>query len=224
MTSTASFPLVSGDFISDALASMKAAADSAMSRVQAALTTDATALGRIVSQYRSTLADIGPRVVAVHKRVAEARAKDPANPVLLALQARTTGMLGQWMAHTRGYAAEERPATEAEKGKAIQVGFVPVLIAVVAGGAVVSLSLAGVAWAVVHYEEAQTLQQQVAAVERDPSLAAPLATLNQTAPSSGAPTLPTPGNDKGGGGWGWIAAALGLGAAAVYLLPKLGKG
>jgi len=143
MTSNASFPLVSGDFISDALATMKAAADSAMPRVQAALTTDATALGKIVSHYRSILADIGPRVVAIHKRVAEARAKDPANPVLLALQARTTGMLGQWMAHTRGYAAEERPATAAEKGKAIQVGFVPVLIAVVAGGAVVSLSLAG---------------------------------------------------------------------------------
>jgi hypothetical protein len=195
-----------------------------MSRVQAALTTDATALGKIVSNYRSILADIGPRVVAVHKRVAEARAKDPANPVLLALQARTTGMLGQWMAHTRGYAVEERPATDAERGKAIQVGFVPVLIAVVAGGAVVSLSLAGVAWAVVHYEEAKTLQQQVAAVERDPSLAAPLATLNQTAPSSDGPALPMPGNDKGGGGWGWIAAALGLGAAAVYLLPKLGKG
>ena len=114
MTSTASFPLVSGDFISDALATMKAAADSAMSRVQAALTTDATALGKIVSNYRSILADIGPRVVAIHKRVAEARAKDPANPVLLALQARTTGMLGQWMAHTRGYAVEERPATEAD--------------------------------------------------------------------------------------------------------------
>ena len=224
MTPAATLPLVSGDFVSEALATMKAAADSAMSRVQAALTTDANALGKIVSNYRSILADIGPRIVAIHKRVAEARAKDPANPVLLALQARTTGMVGQWLAHTRGYAAEERPATAAEKGKAIQVGFVPVLIAVVAGGAVVSLSLAGVAWAVVHYEEAKTLQQQVAAVERDPSLAAPLAKLNQTAPSSDGPTLPMPGGSSGSSGWGWIAAALGLGAAAVYLLPKLGKG
>ena len=38
--------------------------------------------------------------------------------LLLALPARPTGMLGQWMARTRGYALEERPATEAdEKGE-----------------------------------------------------------------------------------------------------------
>ena len=223
MTSTASFPLVSGDFVSDAIARMKSAADAALSKVQAVLATDPTSVGKVVAHYRSILADTGPRIVAVHRRVAEARAKDPANPVLLTLQARTTAMLGQWTAHVRGYAPEERPATDTEKGKAIKVGAVPV-VAIAVAAAVVAVSLAGVAWAVVHYEEAQTLQQQVAAVERDPSLAAPLATLNQTAPSSDAPTLPMPGGSSGGGGWGWIAAALGLGAAAVYLLPKLGKG
>lgn len=222
MAALATLPALSGDFILDAIATMKTAAQAAVARVQTALASDPLSLGKVVSQYRSLLADTGPRIVALHARVTELRAKDPSNPVLVGLQARTASLVARWTAHVRGYAPEERPASEAEKGKAIQVGFVPALITVVAGGAVVSVSLAGVAWAVVHYEEAKTLQQQVSAVERDPSLASAIATLNQTAPQSSAPTLPGPPGK--GGGWGWIAAALGLGAAAVYLLPKLGKG
>ena len=77
MTPTATLPLVSGDFVSDAITRMKSAADAALSKVQAVLATDPTSVGKVVAHYRSILADTGPRIVAAHRRVAEARAKYP---------------------------------------------------------------------------------------------------------------------------------------------------
>ena len=132
-------------------------------------------------------------------------------------------LLTAWTAHAQGYTQYERPATEAERAGAVRVSGAPaVIIALAAAGAVIAVSLTGVAWAVVHYKEAQTLADEIALIERDPSLAEAIARVNESAPSSSPPVDPTkPG---GGGGWGWLLAALGLAGAAIFVVPKLGKG
>jgi hypothetical protein len=138
------------------------------------------------------------------------------------LQARTVELLTAWSAHARGYTQYERPATEAEKGGAIQIGAAPVvIIAIAVAGAVIAVSLTGVAWAVVHFKEAQTLADEIALLERDPALADAIARINESAPSSGPPDVPAP---ESGSGFFWFLAAAGVAAAAIFIVPKLGKG
>ncbi len=114
----------------------------------------------------------------------------------------------------------ERPADEAEKGNAVQIGWAGIVIALAVAGAVIAVAFTGVAWAVVHYKEAQTLSDEVALVEKNPSIADQLAKINETAPSSAPPAPP----DPSGSGWGWFLAALGIAGAAIFIVPKLGKG
>jgi hypothetical protein len=154
-------------------------------------------------------------VAAVH-----ALAAKPGDAELTAKLRRIIELLTTWAAHAKGYTWYERPATEAEKGKAIAVGWTGIVIALAAAGAVIAVSFTGVAWAVVHYKEAQTLADEVALLEKDPRLADAIAKLNQTAPNS--PTS-DPANPGGGGGWVWVLGALGLAGAAFFFLPKLGK-
>jgi hypothetical protein len=154
--------------------------------------------------------------------VIQARSKNPTDPTLIAMERRTVELLTAWTAHARGYTAYERPATEAEKGGAIVIGVAPVvIIAIAVAGAVIAVSVTGIAWAVVHYKEATILADEVAIIEQNPALADALAKLNESAPSS-AP--PDPTNPDSGGGFGWFLAAAGLAAAAIFIVPKLGKG
>ena len=103
----------------------------------------------------------------------------------------------------------------------MSVGWAGIIIALAIAGAVIAVSLTGIAWAVVHYKEAQNLSDEVALIERDPSIADQLAKVNQTAPGSAPPDPTAP---AGTSGWVWLLGALGVGAAAVFLLPKIGKG
>ena len=133
---------------------------------------------------------------------------------------RTIELLTVWAAHAQGYTAYERPASDAERPQAIRVGVAPAVIIVIAiAGAVIAVSVTGIAWAVVHYKEAQVLSDEIALIEQNPALADAIAKVNQSAPSS------SPADDAAsmGGGWGWLLAALGIAGAAAFILPKLGK-
>ncbi len=214
---------VSAASVLERMNAMRISAEQSLTQVQAYLASTPQPLAKVVAGYRALLADSGRRIVQAQVKVIQARATNPTDPTLAALERRTVELLTMWTAHAQGYTAYERPATEAEKTGAIQVGVAPVvIIAIVIGAAVIAISLTGIAWAVVHYKEAQTLSDEVALVEKNPSIADQLAKINETAPSSAPPDPTKPGSDSGG--WVWFLAALGIAGAAIYIVPKLGKG
>ena len=224
MASPTTFP-VSTDSVLTLMNDMRIAAEQSLARVEAYAATNAQALAKVVVGYRAIVADTGARLVRAQVQITIALSKKPGDPTLTALLKRTIELLTLWTAHAKGYTVYERPATEAEKGNAVRVGVAPaVIIAIAVGAAVIAVSITGVAWAVVHYKEAQTLSDEVSIVERNPSLADALARLNTTAPSSPTPDPTNPGGGGSGGGWGWLLAALGLAGAAFFIVPKLGKG
>ncbi len=213
---------VNTDSVVERIQAMRISAEGALGSVQASLAKSAEPLARVVAAYRELVGKTGSRIIQAQVKVIQARSKNPTDPTLIAMERRTVELLTAWTAHARGYTAYERPATEAEKGGAIAIGVAPVvIIAIAVAGAVIAVSVTGIAWAVVHYKEATILSDEVAIIEQNPALADALAKLNETAPSS-AP--PDPTNPDSGGGFGWFLAAAGLAAAAIFIVPKLGKG
>ena len=85
----------------------------------------------------------------------------------------------------------------------------------------IAVSFTGVAWAVVHYKEATILSDEVALIEANPALADALAKVNASVPSSSPPDDVA---KAGGSGFGWFLGAIGIAAAAIFIVPKLGKG
>lgn len=214
-------PAVNSASVAERIAAMQLSAEACVANIESAALQNAQPIARVVVAYRVLLADTGSRLVQAQVKVAVARSKAPTDPALAALERRVLALLTTWAAHANGYGTYERPATEAEKSNAIEVGVAPaIIIALAVAGAVIAVSLTGIAWAVVHYKEAQTLADEVALVERDPSIADQLAKVNQTVPSSRLPEPPTPTDS----GWGWLLLGLGVAGAAVYFLPKFGKG
>ncbi len=215
---------VSAEAVSERIQAMRITAEQSLARVQMVATENAQTLAKVCAGYRAIIADSGSRLIRAQVSVIQALAKKPDDPALTALLRRTVELLTSWSAHAKGYGAYERPATDAEKGGAIEVGVAPVvIIAIAAAGAVIAVSMTGLAWAVVHFKEAQVLSDEIAIIERDPALADAIDRINTTAPNS---TPPDPSNPDGGkgGGWGWLLAALGLAGAAIFIVPKLGKG
>ena len=213
---------VNTESVIERIQAMRISAEGALGSVQASLAKSAEPLARVVAAYRELVGKTGSRIIQAQVKVILARSKNPTDPTLIAMERRTVELLTAWTAHARGYTAYERPATEAEKGGAIAIGVAPVvIIAIAVAGAVIAVSVTGIAWAVVHYKEATILADEVAIIEQNPALADALAKLNETAPSS-AP--PDPTNPDSGGGFGWFLAAAGLAAAAIFIIPKLGKG
>ncbi len=215
---------VSAEAVSERIQAMRISAELSLSRVQTYAETHASELAKVVAGYRTLLSDTGVRLVRAQVAVTRGLAAKPGDPTLTALLRKTIELLTAWTAHAKGYGAYERPATDAEKGQAVAVGWAGVVIALAIAGAVIAVSFTGIAWAVVHYKEAQTLSDEVALIERDPSIAPALAQVNSTAPSSAPPDPTNPGGGSGGGGWVWLLAAAGLAGAAIYFAPKLGKG
>lgn len=213
---------VSAEAVAERIQAMRIQAELSLSRVQTYAEGHAAELAKVVAGYRALLGDTGGRLVRAQVAITQALADRPGDPALTALLKRSIELLTSWTAHAQGYGAYERPANDAEKGTAIAVGWAGIVIALAAAGAVVAVAATGIAWAVVHYKEAETLAAEVALIERDPSLAAPLARVNESAPQS-SPSLPTVPPTTGGG-WGWLAVGLGLAAAAVFIVPKLGRG
>ncbi|MFZ5480635.1 MAG: hypothetical protein ACOZNI_27985 [Myxococcota bacterium] len=213
---------INADAVTERINAMRITAEQSLSRVQTAVEQNGNAVARVVAAYRTIVADTGARLVRAQVAAVQALAAKPGDPELTGKLRRTVELLTTWAAHAKGYTWYERPATEAEKGKAIAVGWAGIVIALAAAGAVIAVSFTGVAWAVVHYKEAQTLADEVALIERDPAIADALARLNATAPRSPSPTVPDAGGG-GGAGVGWLVAALGLAGAAFFILPKLGK-
>ncbi|MDP2309936.1 MAG: hypothetical protein Q8P41_29960 [Pseudomonadota bacterium] len=212
---------ISAEAVLERMNAMRITAELSLARVKSYLASDPQPLARVVAGYRALVANVGSRIIHAQALVIHARSKNPTDARLVALERRTVEMLTAWSAHARGYTQYERPATEAEKGGAIKVGAAPVVvIAIAVAGAVIAVSVTGIAWAVVHYKEAQTLADEIALLERDPSLADAIAKINESSPSSTPPVDPT----NPGGGWGWLLAALGLAGAAIFVVPRLGKG
>ncbi len=213
---------VSTEAVSERIQAMRITAEQSLARVQSYAAENAQALAKVVAGYRAMVADSGSRLIRAQVIVIQALAAKPGDPALTAMLRRTIELLTSWSAHAKGYGAYERPATASERGGAIEVGVAPVvIIAIAAAGAVIAVSMTGLAWAVVHYKEAQVLSDEIAIIERDPALADAIAKINQSAPSS-SPTEDLA--EAGGGGWGWLLAALGLAGAAIFIVPKLGKG
>lgn len=211
---------VNAQAVRERVNALRITAEQSLTRVRAFAMSNPEAIAKVVVAYRTLVADAGRRLVQAQVTIAQARTANPTDPALQALERRVVDLLTAWTAHARGYTEYERPATAAEQGTAIQVAAAPaVVIAIAVTGAVIAVSLTGMAWAVVHYREAQVLSDEIALLERDPSLADAIARINQSAPHSAPPDPP-----GSGGGWGWLLAAIGVAGAAVYLLPKWGKG
>jgi hypothetical protein len=211
---------VSIEAVRERMNAMRISAEQSLSRVRTHLASNPQPLAKVVAGYRALVADVGRRIIEAQVRVIQARSKNPDDARLQALQQRTVELLTAWSAHAKGYTQYERPATAAEKNGAIEVGAAPaVIIAIAVAGAVIAVSVTGVAWAIVHFKEAQTLADEIALLERDPSLADAIAKINASAPRSDPPVDPS-----AGGGLGWFLAAFGVAGAAIYLVPKLGKG
>ena len=213
---------ISASVVFEQMNAMRITAEQSLAQVRAYLTSNPQPLAKVVAGYRALVADAGRRIVQAQVKVTHARSKNPTDARLIALERRIVALLVAWSAHAQGYTQYERPATEAEKSGAIRVGAAPVvIIAIAVAGAVIAVSLTGIAWAIVHFKEAQTLSDEIALLERDPALADAIAKINESAPSSGTPELPAPDS---GGGFGWLLAAAGIAAAAIFIVPKLGKG
>ena len=212
---------VSAATVSERIQAMRIAAEQSIASVEAYAASNAQALAKVVAAYRAILTNIGARIVQFQARVIRARTANPTDPNLIALERRTVELLTTWAAHAQGYMPYERPADDAEKGKAVAIGWAGIVIALAVAGAVIAVAFTGVAWAVVHYKEATILSDEVAIIEQNPALAEALAKLNQSAPSSAPPAPPDP---PGAGGWLWFLGLLGLAGAAFYVVPKLGKG
>ena len=212
---------VPANAVDERIVAMRIAAEQLRASVEAYAASDAAALAKVVGAYRALLADAGAGLVQFQARVIQARAAHPDDTNLIALQRRSVELLTTWTAHAQGYTRYERPAAAAERGHAVAIGWAGIVIALAVAGTVVAVSFTGVAWAVVHYKEATVLADEVALVARNPGLADALAKLNQSAPGASLPAPPTP---AAGGGWGWFLAALGLAGAAIFVVPKLGKG
>ena len=212
---------ISTNAVTERINAMRIAAESSLASVEAYAVSNAQALAKVVGAYRAILANTGARIVQFQARVIQARAANPTDPNLITLQRRSIELLTTWTAHAQGYMPYERPADDAEKGKAVAIGWAGIVIALAVAGAVVAVAFTGVAWAVVHYKEATILSDEVGLLEQNPGLAEALAKLNQSAPSSAPPALPDPSASSG---WGWFLAALGLAGAAIFVVPKLGKG
>ena len=211
---------VSSDTVVGMINDMRIAAEQSIASVQASIESKSDGLARVVAAYRALVASTGARLIRAQVSVTRALAAKPGDPALTALLKRTIELLTVWAAHARGYTAYERPASDAERPQAIRVGVAPAVIIVIAiAGAVIAVSVTGIAWAVVHYKEAQVLSDEIALIEQNPALADAIAKVNQSAPSS------SPADDAAsmGGGWGWLLAALGIAGAAAFILPKLGK-
>jgi hypothetical protein len=209
---------VSSDSVFERVNAMRITAEQSFSQVKAYLASNPQPLAKVVAGYRALLATTGARIVQAQARVIQARTKDPTDAKLAVLERRTVELLTMWTAHAQGYSQYERPATEAEKSGAVEIGVAPVVvIAIAIGAAVIAVSVTGIAWAIVHYKEAQILADEIALLERDPSLADAIAKVNESAPRSDPPT-------PSAGGFGWFLAAAGVAAAAIFIVPKLGKG
>jgi hypothetical protein len=211
---------VSSDTVVGMINDMRIAAEQSIASVQASIESKSDGLARVVAAYRALVASTGARLIRAQVSVTRALAAKPGDPTLTALLKRTIELLTVWAAHAQGYTAYERPASDAERPQAIRVGVASAVIIVIAiAGAVIAVSVTGIAWAVVHYKEAQVLSDEIALIEQNPALADAIAKVNQSAPSS------SPADDAAsmGGGWGWLLAALGIAGAAAFILPKLGK-
>jgi len=210
------------------IATYRQEAEQSVASVQAALATRKDDLARVVAGFRSVLFAALNRAIQLNIALVGALQKDPNNVALATAQRRVIRVIEAGTALAQGYAAYERPADEAEAAQAVRVGIAPAVVLVVAigGVAVVALSVMGVAWAIVHFEQAKTLEHELDLVQADPSVAGALAELNRSkgaADSGSGPDLPKPPGDGMGTG---IAVALGLlaaGGAAVWWMNSRRK-
>ena len=105
-----------------------------------------------------------------------------------------------------------------------EIGIAPAVVVTVG---LVGLTAAGVAWAVATWEYAASLRDQTGFLVKE--LDARVESMRSGAPlpattavPAAAPTAP---REPSSAGWGWLVGGLALaGAAAVFVVPKLGKG
>ncbi|MDP2308466.1 MAG: hypothetical protein Q8P18_20775, partial [Pseudomonadota bacterium] len=137
-----STPSVSFEVVRERMNEMRITAEQSLSRVRTYLVSNPQPSAKVVAAYRALVADVGRRIIEAQVRVIHARSKHPEDARLQALQQRTVDLLTAWSAHAKGYTQYERPATDAEKNGAIEVGAAPaVIIAIAVAGAVIAVSV-----------------------------------------------------------------------------------
>lgn len=229
-----SAPAVDEGLVVGLIDAMRRDAELALSGVRTTLGTvdGKRSLAAVVKGFYELLGTLGRRLIACQMAItlAMSRAKsEEEKAALVPLLNRTIKLLTYWTALAQGFATYQRPATKDEEAQRVEVGVAPglvvaVIIVAIIGVGVVAVSLTGVAWAVVHYEQAANLRKEIDLLEADPTMAASLAEINRTAPNSDTPSLPGGGGDGDKGiGFGTVAAGVGiLGAigAAIWYATK----
>ena len=204
---------------------LRRAAELSIAKVNSTISTaeGKRALAAVVAGYYNLVNDLGKRIVLAHLALGQAMANNPSAETQ-AQFARSVQLLTYWTALAQGFAIYTREATpeEQQSGRSAignPIAAAAVVVAVAGAVAVIAVSITGVAWAVVHYEQATNLGNEVALLEKNPATAEALAKIN--AGGGAGPSAPTlPGS---GGGVGMVLgglAVLGVVGTGIYLVTR----
>jgi hypothetical protein len=188
-------------------------------RLQSAIAATPEAFRQRVTSYLDLLAQIRANLERILARLPNPP-QSQADAVLIAKYAELKAMYDALVAGVASNAVAVKT----------EIGVAPAVVLVVG---IIGFTVAGVAWAVASYEYAVSLRDQtdfmvkeldarVEAMRSGAQLPATTA-LPPSAPAATTAAPPTPGGM--GAGWAWVFGGLAVaGAAAVYVVPKLGKG
>jgi len=204
----------------DFVARIQGVYETTYARLSAAITATPEAFRQRVTNYLDLLAQIRANL----ERIAARLPNPPQTQADAALIAKYAELKAMYDALVAGV------ATNAVAVRTPEVGVAPVVVVLVIG--ILGLTAAGVAWAVASYEYAVSLRDQTAfmAKELDARVEAMrtgqlLPATTALPPSAPVATAPEPPSSGGGTPWAWLFGGLALaGAAAVFVVPKLGKG
>lgn len=216
-------PPIDQSVISSIVDVLRREAEAQVASLQAQLVDAArrSAIARIVAGYYNLIMSMGQRLMTVNMALGFAIAKTP-TPALKAQYIRSVQLLQLWSAQAQGFAVYCRQATAAEAAKKDNVGNPlvagAVVVAVLGTVAVVAVSITGVAWAVVHYEDAVNLSKELDTLQAHPETAAALVALRQAheeAKGNG------PGEETPSATWIGLGALAALGVGGfIYMASR----
>lgn len=180
------------------------------------------AIAKVVAGYYNLVNDLGKRIVMAHLALAQAMGKNPSAETQ-AQFARSIQLMTYWTALAQGFAIYTREASPEEQAGRTAIGnpiaAAAVVVAVAGAVAVIAVSVTGVAWAVVHYQQASNLASEVALLEANPATADALKQINAGGGAGPSPSL----IPESSGGWGVVIGGVAIAAAVgtgIYLVTR----